>query len=228
MALIALRKGLGGTKMLTQGIVSLFQQGGVTMVILALCSVIVVTVALERWIVFRRLQNALNGLLWELEEKIEGGDLEGARRRARGNPSGEAYGLILPLPPAQANPAAVERLQSANLLRVSSLLGQRLSMLATVGSIAPFIGLFGTVLGIMRAFHAISVHRCAGITVVGAGIAEALVCTAAGLGVAIAAVVFFNAFRTCSKQVLEGLEVRYVDLLRRLEEVESREKEPGG
>jgi|YNPNPStandDraft_1061719.scaffolds.fasta_scaffold60594_3 biopolymer transport protein ExbB len=210
--------------MFTEGIVTLFQQGGVTLGVLALCSVIVVTVALERGIVFRRVQNALSGLLYELEGAIERGDLEGARRRARGNPGPEAYGLILPLPAAQASPASTERLQSSNLLRVSSLLGHRLSTLATIGSIAPFIGLFGTVLGIMRAFHAISLHRCAGIAVVGAGIAEALVCTAAGLGVAIVAVVLFNAFRTRSKQILEDLEIRYGDLLAKLEEAESAQE----
>jgi biopolymer transport protein ExbB len=204
----------------TQGIVTLFQQGGVTMVVLALCSITVVTVALERWIVFRRVQNAVNALLGELAEKIETGDLEGARQRARGNPSPAASGLILPLPATSASPAAAERLQAANVMRVSGLLSRNLSILATIGSIAPFIGLFGTVLGIMRAFHAISVYRCAGIAVVGAGIAEALVCTAAGLGVAIAAVVFFNAFRTRSKQILESLEVQYVDLLGGLEEAE--------
>jgi len=204
----------------TQSIATLFQQGGITMAVLALCSVLVVTVALERWIVFRRVQNGVNELLSELSEKIGAGDLEGARRRARGNPSPAAGGLILPLPAANAGPAAAERLQTANVMRVSSLLSQNLSILATIGSIAPFIGLFGTVLGIMRAFHAISLYRCAGIAVVGAGIAEALVCTAAGLGVAIAAVVFFNAFRTRSKQFLESLEVRYVDLVGDLEERE--------
>ena len=203
-----------------QGIVSLFQQGGVTMIFLALCSVVVVTVVLERWIVFRRVQNALSGLLSEIEEKIAIGDLEGARRRARGNPRSEDGDLILPLPAAQASPVAAERMQSANLMRVSGLLGRNLSILATIGSIAPFIGLFGTVLGIMRCFEAISRYRCAGIAVVGGGVAEALICTAAGLGVAIAAVVFFNAFRTRSKQALEDLEIRYVDLLGALEEAD--------
>jgi biopolymer transport protein ExbB len=172
--------------------------------------------------VFRRVQDAVSTLFRELEGKVEVGDLEGARRRARGNPTPEAAVLILPLPPAHARPATAERLQSANVMRVSGLLSRNLSILATIGSIAPFIGLFGTVLGIMRAFQSISVYRSAGIAVVGAGIAEALVCTAAGLGVAIAAVVFFNAFRTRSKRVLEDLEVRYVDLLGSLEEAEER------
>ena len=213
--------------MLTQGLVNLLQQGGVTVAVLVLCSVIVVTVALERWIIFRRVQNALSALLGEISARIESGDLEGARRRSQGHPNPEADLVILPLPAAQSSASFSERLQAANLLRVSSLLGQRLSILATIGSIAPFIGLFGTVLGIMRAFHAISLYRCAGIAVVGAGIAEALVCTAAGLGVAIAAVVFFNAFRTRSKDLLESLEVQYVDLSGALEEAERRGQKEG-
>jgi biopolymer transport protein ExbB/TolQ len=98
-------------------------------------------------------------------------------------------------------------------MRISLMLGRNLPILATVGSIAPFIGLFGTVIGIMRAFQAISVHRAAGIAVVGAGIAEALICTAAGLAVAIVSVVAFNAFKTRSKRLLEEAEVGYLDLL---------------
>lgn len=69
-----------------------------------------------------------------------------------------------------------------------------LSGLATVGSTAPFVGLFGTVVGIIGAFQALAVNETAGIGAVGGAIAEALVATAFGIGVAVPAVWLFNFF----------------------------------
>lgn len=71
-------------------------------------------------------------------------------------------------------------------------LGKSLPFLATTGNAAPFIGLFGTVWGIMASFHDIGIRGSASLTVVAPGISEALVATAAGLAVAIPAVVFYN------------------------------------
>ena len=65
-------------------------------------------------------------------------------------------------------------------------------VLGTVGSLAPYVGLFGTVIGIIRAFHSMATEGVGGFEVVAAGISEALVATAAGLFVAIIALLFFN------------------------------------
>ena len=73
-------------------------------------------------------------------------------------------------------------------------LGSSLSFLATTGSAAPFIGLFGTVWGIMASFHDIGQRGSASLAVVAPGISEALVATAAGLAVAIPAVIAYNYF----------------------------------
>lgn len=86
-----------------------------------------------------------------------------------------------------------EAVQSAMALQTARF--QRyLGVLATVGSTAPFIGLFGTVLGILRAFRMIQVKGFGGPSVVAGGIAEALVATAFGLGIAIPAVIAYNIF----------------------------------
>ncbi len=71
-------------------------------------------------------------------------------------------------------------------------LGRSLPFLATTGSATPFIGLFGTVWGIMNSFHDIGLRGSASLAVVAPGISEALVATAAGLAVAIPAVIFYN------------------------------------
>ncbi len=73
-------------------------------------------------------------------------------------------------------------------------LSDRLNFLATVGSVAPFVGLFGTVWGIMRSFSAIAAEQNSSLAVVAPGIAEALFATAIGLFAAIPAVIFYNRF----------------------------------
>ena len=79
---------------------------------------------------------------------------------------------------------------------------RNLSVLATIGANAPFVGLFGTVLGIIKAFHDLSKQAGMGAQTVTAGIAEALVATAVGLLVAIPAVVAFNMFQRRVKAAL--------------------------
>ena len=85
---------------------------------------------------------------------------------------------------------AVRKAESQELTK----LGSALAFLATTGSATPFIGLFGTVWGIMASFHDIGQRGSASLAVVAPGISEALVATAAGLAVAIPAVIFFNYF----------------------------------
>ena len=84
-------------------------------------------------------------------------------------------------------------LDSATAAEVDKL-GDRLNMLATVGSVAPFVGLFGTVWGIMRSFSAIAAAQNSSLAVVAPGIAEALFATAIGLFAAIPAVIAYNRF----------------------------------
>lgn len=79
---------------------------------------------------------------------------------------------------------------------------RNLSILATIGSNSPFVGLFGTVLGIIKAFHDLSQQQAQGVQTVTAGISEALVATAVGILVAIPAVVAFNFFQRRVKAAL--------------------------
>ncbi|MGD9496071.1 MAG: MotA/TolQ/ExbB proton channel family protein [Armatimonadota bacterium] len=113
----------------------------------------------------------------------------------------------LPLPP---EPDAAERTHEANVLRATALLRARLPILATLGALSPFIGLFGTVVGIMHSFEAVARQKGAGIEVVGAGIAEALICTAAGLAVAVLAVLAYNVFTSQMRRYLERLDLGYL------------------
>ncbi len=88
----------------------------------------------------------------------------------------------------------VEKVLDVALSREVDRLERRLLFLATVGATAPFIGLFGTVWGIMTSFQAIAAAKTTNLTVVAPGIAEALFATALGLLAAIPAVIFYNKF----------------------------------
>jgi biopolymer transport protein TolQ len=98
-----------------------------------------------------------------------------------------------PMPGVQLR---VEKVMDVTISREVERLERRLTFLATVGSTAPFVGLFGTVWGIMTSFQAIAVSKNTSLAVVAPGIAEALFATALGLLAAIPAVIFYNKFNS--------------------------------
>jgi biopolymer transport protein TolQ len=100
----------------------------------------------------------------------------------------------------------VEKVMDVTIAREMERLDRRLLFLATVGSTAPFVGLFGTVWGIMSSFQAIAISKNTNLAVVAPGIAEALFATALGLVAAIPAVIFYNKFSADSGQISHRLE----------------------
>lgn len=160
---------------------------GVVLVLLAM-SVLSLATALERWV-------ALRGA---------------ARDLGRFEPEWQAV-LAAPVAP-EARREAYDRCVRRAILCTGSGLRRGLGVLATVGSTAPFVGLVGTVLGIVNAFQQIATADGGGVGRVSAGIAEALVTTAIGIGVAIPAVWLFNALTQRIARLLSELEVRAQDL----------------
>jgi biopolymer transport protein TolQ len=102
--------------------------------------------------------------------------------------------------------ARVERAMSVAIGREAEGLGKGLGFLATVGSIAPFVGLFGTVWGIKHAFEEIALQQSTNLAVVAPGIAEALLATGLGLLAAIPAVIFYNKLTQDTEAVVAGYE----------------------
>lgn len=97
-------------------------------------------------------------------------------------------------------------------------LERRLPFLATTGSATPFIGLFGTVWGIMNAFQRIGAIQSANIAVVAPGVSEALIATAAGLAAAIPAVIFYNFFLNWVKRLstqMDDFALEYINIIER-------------
>ncbi len=102
--------------------------------------------------------------------------------------------------------ARIERAMNVAIGREAERLGSGLTFLATVGSIAPFVGLFGTVWGIKNAFEEIALQQSTNLAVVAPGIAEALLATGLGLLAAIPAVIFYNQLSQGTEQVVGGYE----------------------
>ena len=104
----------------------------------------------------------------------------------------------------------------ANIEKEMNIIEKNYTFLATVGSTAPFIGLFGTVWGIMNSFQSIAISRNTSLAIVAPGIAEALFATALGLLAAIPAVVAYNKFSSDSKKYsskLENFSKRFVSIV---------------
>ncbi len=102
--------------------------------------------------------------------------------------------------------ARIDRSMDVAIAKESERLNAGLSFLATVGSTAPFIGLFGTVWGIKHSFEQIAISQNTNLAVVAPGIAEALLATAVGLIAAIPAVVFYNKLNADSERIIGGYE----------------------
>ncbi len=180
---------------MTQSIFQLFTRTGAewVMVVLVALSVASFAVILERGIFFLRRGAAVPELL----PLLKAGRLEEARACVSGRRGMEPDVARAALAAADGGPAAVKEAVDCAIAEARPAYERGLSFLGTLGNNAPFLGLFGTVVGIIRAFSDLAVGgaRGAGAAAVMAGISEALVATAVGILVAIPAVVAFNAFQ---------------------------------
>ena len=110
----------------------------------------------------------------------------------------------------------LESMLEVNIEKQQNVIEKNFTFLATVGATAPFIGLFGTVWGIMNSFQSIAISRNTSLAIVAPGIAEALFATALGLLAAIPAVIAYNKFNSDSKkysQKLENFSKRFISII---------------
>ena len=168
---------------------------GWVMWLLVLLSVLVVAIAIERAIVLAASRGDLAELRRNLKSAFGRGDLVAARGHLVTSRSFEARVLAAGLGALPRGAAAVEeRLASESQLARLGL-ERRLAIIGTVGSNAPFVGLLGTVIGVIRSFQALDASGGQVSTALMAEIGEALAATAVGLFVALPAVALFNLFQ---------------------------------
>jgi len=189
--------------------VALIQQGALSTYPLILCSVLLFAVVLERLWSLRGTLRSTARLTAAVAPALARGEWKSAADLVRGHRLCSARRVFAEL--VDAEPAVplpeLERVAQERTFEEVQGAGANLWVLGTIGSSAPFIGLFGTVLGIIRAFHAIALAGTGGFAVVAAGISEALIATALGLAVGIVAVVFYNYFQARVDRIDAALRV---------------------
>lgn len=185
-------------------------RGGVTMWLLIILSIVSIAVMIERWKYYRSCRVNTQDFFLRFRKGHKKDDLAGLMVLCDETPGPLAALLKDGVRRVMERPLKREELE-AQLTRTARSqiiqMERNLSILATIGSVSPFIGLFGTVLGVMRAFRDLATSGGGGATVVASGIAEALVATAAGLIVAIPAVAAYNYFIRVIRRTSSELEV---------------------
>lgn len=175
--------------------------------LLLLCSVLAVAVIVERGIVLAREARWLRELRDKLEQKLAtSGDLDQLSKDASKLPGAAARVLSVGLSSGSNGAEATEERLLSATLEERKKVERRLLILGTLGNNAPFIGLFGTVLGVIKAFHDLSQSTGEGPEAVMRGLSEALIATAVGLFVAIPCVMAYNYFQKQVKDIFSGSE----------------------
>lgn len=183
--------------------IGFFEKGGVSVMFLALLSIISIAVMLERAWAFYRFKRNLAISSDSLGKAFDESGLEVTARLSATQSSPLSAVFLSGYKKRGKGRAEVESAMELAGRGELSKLERYLGVLGTIGSTAPFIGLFGTVLGIIRAFSDLAIAEGASPAAVADGIAEALIATAAGLFVAIPAVIAYNYFvRSASRCAL--------------------------
>ena len=208
------------------------------LIILAVFSLVSWAIILSKWMVLRRAESHSQAFLEIFRHSKKFSDVHSICHQLRSSPlvgmfmsgynelgyqlrskGGKSSGVAL-----EAEGTQIKSLDSVarSLIRASNAemarLEKRLGFLATTGSATPFIGLFGTVWGIMNAFQRIGATQAANISVVAPGVSEALIATAAGLAAAIPAVIFYNYFVNWVKAMsiqMDDFALEYLSIIER-------------
>jgi biopolymer transport protein ExbB len=173
----------------------LLAAGGFTLWLLVFCSVLSLTIILERFVYYRmRSRIRRSAFMNQLSKELSGGNTKKALEICEKTDTPFANvvhaGLAMVGHSEEVISNTMERTVTIEMIKLERFTG----VVGTIGSTAVYIGLFGTVLGIIRAFRDIASSGSGGINVVINGISEALICTAAGLCVAVPAVIAYNYF----------------------------------
>lgn len=188
--------------------IEILKTGGVAVYLLSFLSVVSLTVIIDRVFAFRRFKASVAESYKTLKS-------DGVSAVTLSSTPSSALINICAAGQAKRSEGedSVIRSMEVTLRNEIENLQSYLGVLGTIGSTAPFIGLFGTVLGIIRAFQSLAIDSPQGVFAVADGISEALVATAAGLFVAIPAVMLYNYFMRRSKRLSLDLERMAIEFI---------------
>jgi biopolymer transport protein ExbB len=191
--------------------------GGFTMYILLFCSLISIAIFLERLMYYRKLSKIKrNEFMVAMRRAVNNKNMERAVEICRITPAPFSQVVHAGLELYNRSGKEISNAMEREITVATAKLERYTSIVATIGNTAVYIGLFGTVLGIIRAFHDISAAGAGGMSIVIGGVAEALVCTATGLFVAIPAVIAYNYFTKRVEHFITDMELcasEFMDLI---------------
>jgi biopolymer transport protein ExbB len=191
--------------------------GGFTMYILLFCSLISIAIFLERLMYYRKLSKIKrNEFMVAMRRAVNNKNMERAVEICRITPAPFSQVVHAGLELYNRSGKEISNAMEREITVATAKLERYTSVVATIGNTAVYIGLFGTVLGIIRAFHDISAAGAGGMSIVIGGVAEALVCTATGLFVAIPAVIAYNYFTKRVEHFITDMELcasEFMDLI---------------
>jgi biopolymer transport protein ExbB len=182
-------------------LLELLQKGGLTVYPLAVGSILVLAVFLERLWRYRGIVNGTRALTRDTIEALVARDTERARSICDKSKQPMAKVFLEAMRWKNVALEDLERVMATSRQEAATDLKRGVWIVGTIGSLSPYVGLFGTVVGIIRAFQDMAIHGAGGFEVVAAGISEALVATAAGLAVAIFSLLVYNYLQTRAGQI---------------------------
>ena len=169
-------------------------------------------VIIEKFFTYQKFARLSSELFNQVMDSLHKGNIHQAREDCLKTGSELLSAPLLIYLQSEESPKNPEAKAERKVFNTQLNLRKYLWILATVSSSAPFIGLFGTVVGIIRSFDDIATAGKGGFSVVAAGISEALIATASGIFVAIVSVIFFNYFQIQHSQIMSVYKNRLEDL----------------
>ncbi|MFA5157093.1 MAG: MotA/TolQ/ExbB proton channel family protein [Candidatus Omnitrophota bacterium] len=173
----------------------LFRTGGFTLIILLFCSIVSLAIIIERYLYYRRRSRVKRlDFMKKVRKELEKGSVETALSICKKSDTPFSSVVYAGLSFYNHSEKEISNNMDREIVVETTTLERFTAIIGTIASVAVYIGLFGTVLGIMRVFHDLSASGTGGVGVVINGISEALVTTAAGLCVAVPAITAYNYF----------------------------------
>ena len=203
------------------------------LILLLLASLYSWTVILGKWATFRRATGQSRKFVRTFRKATRLQEISSLASECTASPLAQVFEDVYEAYKRQTggsgpprNMLALERTAMSSASEAITSLERRMTWLATIGATAPFVGLFGTVMGVVDAFHGLGAAGSATLRAVAPGISEALITTAAGLFVAVPAVVAYNQFMARVRVFASATDDFGRELLNSLEEVPARTPNP--
>ena len=188
-----------------KGIAAIFVQGGLMMYPLVVCSFLVMAVIIERWLYFRSVAKLDSNLVAEVVLKLKQGEWKEAVERCAKSKDILASMLVQGMSEPTCDRQQLEQSLEGAAARLVGKLRYRLDLLDTIVTLAPLLGLLGTVTGMIQTFNVLNIKNGQPLAITG-GIGEALLATATGLCVAVLALVGHSYFNHRIDRIINALE----------------------